>query len=158
MSTVVRSRRVLRVLSAAVAACGVALLMACGRPDGLHVQGPAISPSPQKGPVYVADAMGQPLRRPTSVGLSELVTVSDLKWSSWGGSTAVATGKLGGAWCLPGCEKELYDVTVTLSGLQQQERVAYYRRASVVPDDPAKLPPEAVKVQLQAIRLTVPVY
>ncbi|SDL05946.1 hypothetical protein [Streptomyces indicus] len=155
MSTLVRSRWVLR---AAAAAAGLVLLGACGRPEGLHVQGPAISPSPQKGPVYVADSMGQPLRRPTSVGLSELVTVSGLKWHSWGGPAAEASGKLSGPWCLPGCAEKPYDVTVTLSGLQQQERVAYYRRATVVPDDPAALPAEAVKVQLQAIRLNVPVY
>ncbi len=155
MSFVVRYRRMVCV---ALALSGVVLLGACGRPDGLDVRGPAISPSPQKGPVYVADSMGQPLRRPTSVGLSELVTVSELKWSSWGGSAAVASGKLSGPWCLPGCGTKPYDVTVTLSGLQQQERVAYYRRASVVPVDPEKLPPVAMNVQLQAIRLMVPVY
>ncbi|MFC7306183.1 hypothetical protein ACFQVC_18415 [Streptomyces monticola] len=152
------SRHPFSVRAACGALLGVLLLSGCAEREGLYVQGPAIKPSPATGPVYVADAMGQPLRRPTSVGLTEFTGLSDLRWGDWGGATARATGKLSGNWCLPGCAEKPYDVTVTLSGLEKQERVAYYRRATIVPDRPEELPPSAVKVQLQGIRLSVPAF
>ncbi|MDG4862067.1 hypothetical protein P8605_28395 [Streptomyces sp. T-3] len=146
----------------ALLSCGAALLAVavsgCDGPQGLHVQGPAISPSKVSGPVYVADSMGQPLRRPTAIGLTEFVTVSELRWGSWGEGTAHATGMLSGQWCLPGCAEKPYEVKVTLSGLEKQERVAYYRRATVEPVHPEELPKSAVKVQLQGIRLSVPAF
>lgn len=145
-----------------VVVCGVLFgvwsLSGCGGPGGLYVQGAAIRPSAVGGPVYVADVLGQPLRRPTSVGLSDSVGLSGLRWAGWGGGTATATGRLSGDWCRPGCDKEPYEVTVTLSGLAKQERVAYYRRATVVPERPEKLPAAAAKVQLQGIRLSVPAF
>ncbi|MGW0731518.1 hypothetical protein [Streptomyces sp. NPDC002851] len=145
-----------------VAVCGAVLLVAvlagCAEPRGLYVQGPRVTPSQVTGPVYVADSMGQPLRRPTSIGLTEFVSLSELRWGDWGGATARASGKLSGSWCLPGCDDKPYDVTVTLSGLEKQERVAYYRRATVEPGPHEELPKEAVRVQLQGIRLTVPTF
>ncbi|MFE0173739.1 hypothetical protein ACFWZ2_15590 [Streptomyces sp. NPDC059002] len=147
-------------LKTTAAVCGPALAAVlvggCGGPDGLKVEGPALRPSKVTGPVYVADAMGQPLQRPTVVGLTEFVTVSGLKWRDWGGPTARASGKLSGQWCLPGCAKKPYEATLTLSGLERQERVAYYRRATVEPKRPEELPAEAVNVQFQGIRLSVP--
>lgn len=146
-------------------ACGAALLAVvavlvsgCSGPQGLHVQGPAISPSKVSGPVYVADAQAQPLRRPTAIGLTEFVTVSELRWGSWGDGTAHATGKLSGMWCLPECGEKPYEVNVTLSALEKQERVAYYRRATVEPVHPEDLPKNAVNVQLRGIRLSVPAF
>ncbi|QEU93804.1 hypothetical protein [Streptomyces kanamyceticus] len=140
--------------------CGSALAAVlvggCAGPEGLRVEGSALQPSKVTGPVYVADAMGQPLRRPTSVGLTEFVTVTGLSWRDWGGPTARATGRLGGEWCLPGCADKPYEATLTLSGLERQERVAYYRRATVEPKKPEELPAAAVNVQFQGIRLSVP--
>ncbi|MDI3403465.1 hypothetical protein [Streptomyces cavernicola] len=148
--------------SSSLLACGVLLgallLGGCGGPKGLYVQGPAIQPSPVSGPVYVADALGQPLQRPTSVGLSDSVGLSGLRWGDWGGAKATASGRLSGGWCAPGCGREPYDVTVVLSGLEKQERVPYYRRATVVPEQPEELPAAAEKVQLQGIRLSVPAF
>lgn len=143
-------------LTAGGAALVAVLAAGCGGPEGLRVEGSALTPSRHSGPVYVADPDGQPLRRPTSIALSESVTVSGLHWQGWGGPTAHAVGKLGGAWCRPGCERKPYDVTVVLSGLEQQERVAYYRRAGVTPVRTGELPEAAERVQLQGIRLAVP--
>ncbi|MEU8957587.1 hypothetical protein AB0C93_25150 [Streptomyces sp. NPDC048518] len=134
-----------------------ALLVAgCAEPRGLRVEGPALLPSRVAGPVYLADAMGQPLQQPASVALTEYVALTELSWRDWGGPTAHATGKLSGAWCLPGCAKKPYDATLTLSSLERQEHVAYYRRAAVEPKEPEELPAAAVNVQFQGIRLSVP--
>ncbi|WP_369217922.1 hypothetical protein [Streptomyces flavofungini] len=144
----------------AVAVCGTALaavfMGGCGEPDGLRVEGSALRPSKVTGPVYLADATGQPLQRPTHVGLTEYVTLAELDWKDWGGPTARATGRLSGEWCLPACAKRPYAATLTLSGLERQDRLAYYRRAAVEPGDPEELPAAAVNVQFQGIRLSVP--
>ncbi|MEV5979179.1 hypothetical protein [Streptomyces sp. NPDC052114] len=149
-------RPVRTTLTACGAALAVVLVGGCGEPGGLRVEGPALRPSKVTGPVYLADAMGQPLQRPTSVGLTESVVLSALSWKEWGGPTARATGELGGEWCLPGCADRPYAATLTLSGLERQERVAYYRRATVEPVKPEELPAAAVNVQFQGIRLSVP--
>ncbi|MFK4066053.1 hypothetical protein [Streptomyces sp. NPDC029674] len=128
----------------------------CAEPRGLRVEGPALRPSRMAGPVYVADASGQPLQQPTAVELTESVVVSELSWRDWGGPTARATGKLAGPWCRPGCRAEPYDATLTLSGLERPEGVAYYRRATVEPEKPEELPAAAVNVQFQGIRLSAP--
>ncbi|MEU6820526.1 hypothetical protein ABZ921_07855 [Streptomyces atriruber] len=145
-----------------VAVCfGVALaaVLAGGcaaEPRGLHVEGPALQPSRVAGPVYLADAAGLALQQPTSAQLTEDVVLSELSWRDWGGPTARATGKLGGPWCRPQCSGKPYDATLTLSGLEQQERLAYYRRATVEPKKAEDLPAAAVNVQFQGIRLSVP--
>ncbi|MEU5685539.1 hypothetical protein ACWGKG_26710 [Streptomyces venezuelae] len=125
-------------------------------PRGLHVEGSALQPSRVAGPVYIADAAGVALQQPTSAQLTEYVVVSQLSWRDWGGPTARATGKLGGPWCSPKCSDDPYDATLTLSGLEQQERMAYYRRATVEPKKPEDLPAAAVNVQFQGIRLSIP--
>ncbi|ANZ21492.1 hypothetical protein ACH4YO_02370 [Streptomyces noursei] len=122
--------------TAIVTACALALVMAvgitgCGGPDQPQVQGPAPTRSPAAGPVYVSDTMGHPLIRPTRLGLTEFTSLSHLKWRDWGQPKAVATGEVSGMWCIPGCEKTGYPATVELSGLQRQENVSYYTRASV---------------------------
>ncbi|MFP3991896.1 hypothetical protein U9R90_31375 [Streptomyces sp. E11-3] len=145
------------VSGAALAAALVAVLAGgCAQPSGLHVQGDAMSPSAEVGPVYVADTRGKPMRQPTAIALSGQVELAELRWADWGGATAVATGKLSGDWCRPECGDEPYEVTVTLSGLERQERIAYYRRATVEPERPEDLPKVAVTVQLQRIRLVEP--
>lgn len=146
--------------SRAAVLCGTALAAVlvggCAEPRGLHVEGPALQPSRVSGPVYLADAAGQPVQQPARVELTEAVTLSELSWRDWGGPTARATGKLGGTWCRPGCASRPYDATLTLSGLEEQERVAYYRRATVEPKKADELPAAAVNVQFQGIRLSVP--
>ncbi|WP_157868840.1 hypothetical protein [Streptomyces atriruber] len=145
-----------------VAVCCGAVLAAvlaggcAAEPRGLRVEGPALQPSRAAGPVYLADAAGLALQQPTSAQLTEDVVLSELSWRDWGGPTARATGKLGGPWCRPKCSGEPYDATLTLSGLEQQERLAYYRRATVEPKQPTDLPAAAVNVQFQGIRLSVP--
>ncbi|MFD4635137.1 hypothetical protein ACFVYR_36835 [Streptomyces sp. NPDC058284] len=128
----------------------------CAEPQGLRVEGAALRPSRVAGPVYMADVTGRPLQQPTVVRLSELVALTELSWRDWGGPTARATGKLRGTWCLPGCAKKPYDATLLLSGLERQDRVASYRRATVEPKAPEELPATAVNVQFQGIRLPVP--
>ncbi|WP_409236683.1 hypothetical protein [Streptomyces sp. PA5.6] len=144
-------------LRVSVAFAAVLALGGCvAEPRGLHVEGPALQPSRVAGPVYMADAAGVALQQPTSAQLTEYVVVSQLSWRDWGGPTARATGKLGGPWCRPKCSDDPYDATLTLSGLEQQERMAYYRRATVEPKKPEGLPAAAVNVQFQGIRLSIP--
>ncbi|MFF1378575.1 hypothetical protein [Streptomyces sp. NPDC058308] len=142
------------------AVCGVTFAAlsvgGCAEPQGLRVEGAALRPSRVAGPVYLADVTGRPLQQPASVGLTESVTLTELSWRDWGGPTARATGKLSGAWCEPGCAKKPYDATLTLSGLERQDYVASYRRATVEPKTPGELPSAAVNVQFQGIRLSVP--
>ncbi|MFD9881564.1 hypothetical protein ACFWZT_08875 [Streptomyces alboflavus] len=143
------------------AVCGTALTAAlcggCAEHGGLYVEGPALRPSRISGPVYVADALGSPLQKPAVIGLTDDVAMSSLRWKGWGGPTARATGRLSGTWCLPGCSREPYAATLTLSGVERQDAAAYaYRRATVEPERPEALPPAAVNVQFQGIRLLVP--
>ncbi|MEV0258722.1 hypothetical protein AB0H82_31235 [Streptomyces sp. NPDC050732] len=133
-----------------------ALVGGCAEPRGLRVEGPALRPTRMPGPVYVADVSGRPLQQPAVLELTESVVVAELSWRDWGGPTARATGKLGGPWCRPGCRDRPYDATLTLSGLERPEGVAYYRRAAVEPEKPEELPAAAVNVQFEGIRLSSP--
>ncbi|MFD7661726.1 hypothetical protein [Streptomyces sp. NPDC059788] len=136
--------------SACVAALSAAalLLSGCSDPRGLRVAGPAVSPSPPDGParvtdpVYVSDAARRPLQRPASFVINASISLTGLRWSTWGEATAEATGGLSGDWCRPGCGTQPYPVKVTLSGLTKQEkqdRPAFYSRATLVSD---RLPPQ----------------
>ncbi|MGW1075744.1 hypothetical protein [Streptomyces sp. NPDC002537] len=108
------------------------VLCGCAEPGGLKVSGPAQSPSPGTSPVYVSEGAGlPPLRRPEAFTASGTVRLTGLRWESWGGSTAVGTGKVGGSWCLPSCGGKPYDARVTLGGLIRQDRSAYYSHAAV---------------------------
>ncbi|MFH8369349.1 hypothetical protein [Streptomyces sp. NPDC018031] len=103
----------------------------CGGPDRPHVEGPAPRPGRAAGPVYVSDVLGHPLRRPTELAVTEHTSLSGLGWRSWGRSRAVATGRVYGTWCMPGCPSSGYRATVELTGLRRQENVSYYTRATV---------------------------
>ncbi|MER5298046.1 MULTISPECIES: hypothetical protein [Streptomyces] len=155
-----RPSRLSRPVRAAAVLCGAALTAAlaggCAEHGGLYVEGPALRPTRISGPVYVADALASPLQKPAVIGLTDDVAMSSLRWKDWGGPTARATGRLSGTWCLPGCSREPYDATLTLSGVERQDAAAYYRRATVEPVRPEALPPAAVNVQFQGIRLMVP--
>jgi hypothetical protein len=125
-------------------------LVSCGADGGVRVEGPAPSGSARSGPVYVLDAVGAgPLQRPRAFALTEFTTLGALRWTSWGGATAEATGEVTGSWCLPACEKKGYPAKVVLSGLAEQERSAYYSRAAVTaPGVPPEQAAEIKNVQL----------
>ncbi|GGU70877.1 hypothetical protein GCM10010211_40730 [Streptomyces albospinus] len=137
---------------ALAAALVVAVATGCGEPPRLHVEGPVPTPAEQHGPVYVADAMGQPLGRPAHFTLTRHTSLSRLSWRSWGETKAVATGRVGGKWCLPGCGASGFPATVELTGLTQHDRVAYYSRATV---RSSGLPAEQA-ARLREVRLAVP--
>ncbi|MFH8403563.1 hypothetical protein ACH4FX_02150 [Streptomyces sp. NPDC018019] len=146
---------------AAALTAATLLLSGCADPRGLRVAGPAVSPSPPAGPakvtdpVYVADAARRPLQRPASFVLNASVSLTGLRWLSWGEATAEATGGLTGSWCRPECARQPYAVKVTLSGLFRQERrdrAAFYSRATLVSD---RLPPEKA-AELGRISLHTP--
>ncbi len=124
----------------------------CGEVAPLRVEGAAPQSGATRGPVYAADAMGQPLGRPAHFALTEHASLSSLRWRGWGGPQAVATGRVGGMWCLPGCASSGYPATVELSGLEHHERVSYYTRATVRSAD---LPPDRAR-ELRDVPLPVP--
>lgn len=132
----------------------VMLVGGCARPEGLRVEGPALSPSPIEGPVYMADETGEPLQRPTRFEVGESTVLVDLRWRSWGDATAEASGGVSGSWCSPGCADRPFQARIKLSGLKKHAKVAYYSRATVVA---AGLPPERA-AELGRVRLHVPVF
>ncbi|WP_424892015.1 hypothetical protein [Streptomyces sp. XH2] len=148
-------------LAAGLLAMG-ALLTGCADPGGLEVSGPALSPSPGTGAVYVAEAADKPpVRRPAALTLSPGAALSELRWQSWGGPTAEAYGSVRGTWCRPACAPDRpYAAKVTLGGLVRRaadgngddEGTAYYTRATV---DPEGLP-GSLAHELRDLRLPVP--
>ncbi len=142
-------------LGAAALAAGLlcGLLCGCADPGGLKVAGPAHTPTPTAGPVYVVEGPGRPpMRGPASLEIGGSVSLTDLRWRSWGGSTAEATGAVGGGWCKQACKDTPYKARVTLSGVVRKDRSAYYSRATVVAED---LPPEQQR-DLRDLWLFVP--
>ncbi|GHF10120.1 MULTISPECIES: hypothetical protein [Streptomyces] len=129
-------------------------LCGCADPGGLKVTGPASSPAVSvAGPVWISERAGQPpVRRPASFEISDSVRLSGLRWKSWGGPTAEATGEVSGGWCAPACRDRPYPVGVTLGGLVRQGGTGYYSRAVV---EAAGLPPAQQK-ELRDLRLHVP--
>ncbi|MEU1821838.1 hypothetical protein ABZ502_05190 [Streptomyces abikoensis] len=130
------------------------LLCGCAEPGGLQDAGPARpSTSPLTGPVYAVEGPGKPsLRRPASFEAGESVRLTGLRWLSWGGPAAEATGEASGGWCLPACRARSYPAKVTFAGLVRKDRSAYYGRAVVVVDG---LPPGQHN-ELRDLRLFVP--
>ncbi|MFI9203460.1 hypothetical protein [Streptomyces sp. NPDC053048] len=129
------------------------LLCGCADPGGLEVAGPAHSPTATPGPVHVVEGPGRPaLRRPASFEIGDSVRLTGLRWRTWGGPTAEATGEVSGNWCAPACRETPYRARVTLGGLVRQERSAYYGRAVVAAEG---LPPEQ-QDELSDLRLFVP--
>ncbi|MEU7134698.1 hypothetical protein [Streptomyces sp. NPDC046261] len=136
-------------LGAAALAAGLlcGLLCGCADPGGLKVAGPAHTPSPTAGPVYVVEGPGRPpLRGPASLEAGGSVRLTGLRWRSWGGPAAEATGTVSSGRDTP------YQARVTLSGLVRKDRSAYYSRATVVA---AELPPERQRA-LRDLWLFVP--
>ncbi|HEX2144134.1 MAG TPA: hypothetical protein VHG10_06475 [Glycomyces sp.] len=97
------------------------------------------------GEVYVAqittlegdDGELYDVQRPDSLMFTEFTFASDLVWESWGGSSAVASGKVAGAWCHPGCAEEGYDAKVVLCDVVDD----HYQRFGIFGDLPGD-PPE----------------
>lgn len=131
-----------------------ATLCGCADPGGLKVTGPASSPAASvAGPVWISEGAGQPpVRRPASFDISDSVRLTGLRWKSWGGATAEATGEVSGGWCAPACRDRPYPVGVTLGGLVRRGGSGYYSRAVV---EAAGLPPAQQK-ELRDLRLHVP--
>ncbi|MEU8976710.1 hypothetical protein AB0D11_47605 [Streptomyces monashensis] len=145
--------------TAMAAASALAVVLAvgatgCGGSDAPQIQGPAPTASPAAGPVYVPDSLGHPLIRPTTLGITEFSTLFHLKWRNWGQPKAEATGELSGTWCTKCGTSGGYSATVELSGLQRQENVSYYTRATVrsshLPD------PNKTGEDLRSVHLPVP--
>ncbi|MCC3775572.1 hypothetical protein [Streptomyces sp. UNOB3_S3] len=129
------------------------LLCGCSEPGGLQDAGPAQPPTALTGPVYAVEGPGKPsLRRPASFEAGESVRLTGLRWLSWGGPAAEATGEASGGWCLPACRARSYPAKVTFAGLVRKDRSAYYGRAVVVVDG---LPPGQHN-ELRDLRLYVP--
>ncbi len=154
-------------LGAVALAAGLlnSLLCGCADPGGLKVSGPAVTPNATPGPVYVAEGPGRPsLRRPATLDAGRSVRLADLRWRSWGGPTAEATGVvLPGDWCggvcrdaktpsAGGAAGRTYKVRVTLGGLVRQDRSFYYGMAAVVVEGYPASQPDA----LRDLRLFVP--
>ncbi|MFI1255722.1 hypothetical protein ACH4U6_18355 [Streptomyces netropsis] len=142
----------LGVLALAGGLLGVSLC-GCADPGGLKVSGPAQSPSVTSGPVFVAQAGPKPrLRRPESFDIGKDVTLTGLRWRTWGGPTAEATGEVAGARCAPACRDKPVKAEITFTGLVRHDRVGYYSRATV---SARGLPPEQ-REELRDLRLLVP--
>ncbi|MFI8941348.1 hypothetical protein [Streptomyces syringium] len=128
-------------------------LCGCADPGGLKVSGPAQSPSVTGGPVFVAQTVPKPrLRRPESLDIGKDVTLTGLRWRSWGGPTAEASGEVSGARCAPACRDKPVRAEVTFTGLVRHDRVGYYSRATVSAEG---LPPKQ-REQLRDLWLFVP--
>ena len=104
----------------------VLLAAGCGAYQGVRVEGPAPTGAAETRTVYVLDEMGNPLQRPRDLALTEFSSLNRLRWTSWGGATATATGEVSGTW-----SEHAYPAKVTLTGLELRERSAYYGRAEV---------------------------
>ncbi|ARZ69648.1 hypothetical protein M1P56_02120 [Streptomyces sp. HU2014] len=144
--------------AALAAALAAVLLCGCAEPGGLEISGPAHSPQAAAGdPVLVSEGPGKPpLRRPAALSVSETVRLAGLRWRTWGGPTAVAVGRVEGAWCGPGCQDGPRRAKVTLSGLVRQDRSAYYSRVTVDPDGAPAGRSAQPPAGLRGLRLHVP--
>ncbi|MCD0445350.1 hypothetical protein LO763_17185 [Glycomyces sp. A-F 0318] len=78
------------------------------------------------------DSQELSLQRPEELTLSEFSSGRDLEWESWGGASAVATGRITGMFCESGCEGEEYEVTLVLCEVADD----HYRRFGVFGDFP----------------------
>jgi hypothetical protein len=72
------------------------------------------------------------LQQPEAMTLSEFSSAKDLEWEAWGGSSAVATGRIDGMFCNSGCEGDAYEVTLVLCEVADD----HYRRFGVFGDFP----------------------
>ncbi|NJQ05726.1 hypothetical protein [Streptomyces lonarensis] len=146
-----RRRPAATAVSLAVAALALAGGSGCAADPGPHVEGPAPAVDRDSRPLYVSDAAGEPLQRPERFAVTEFTSLTGLRWESWGESSARATGRVAGTWCLPECEGG-YAATVELSAPAVRERVAYYTRVTV---DAEGLPPGHA-AELAGLRLYAP--
>ncbi|MBH1935361.1 hypothetical protein I5Q34_13945 [Streptomyces sp. AV19] len=137
-----------------VALLTTVLLGGCAEPGGIEVSGPAPTPmATGELPVRISEGPGRPLlSRPATFEIGGTVRLSGLRWASWGGPVAEATGEVSGTWCAPGCRREPVRVRVRLAGLLGHGDRAYYSRASVTADGL----PARQRSELSDLRLFVP--
>lgn len=128
-----------------LALLALAAVASCGADGGVRVEGTA--PASPKPPVYVVVYMGDAFQRPAAFALTEFSSITKVRWSSWGGETAVGTGEVSGTWCLPACETKGYPATITLSKIQWLERTGYYSRFTVT--SPHKLEEDLTDQRLE---------
>ncbi|KNB54436.1 hypothetical protein AC230_00755 [Streptomyces caatingaensis] len=131
-----------------MALLSTAFLAACAEPGGLDVSGPAPVPTAAAvRSVQVCEGPGRPpLRRPAVLDIAGAVRLTGLRWASWGGPVAEATGDVAAGRGRP------LRARVRLDGLVEHEHRAYYGRASVTADGL----PAARRAGLSDLRLFVP--
>ncbi|MGK5637663.1 hypothetical protein ACSNOK_04990 [Streptomyces sp. URMC 126] len=129
------------------------LLTGCAEPGGLEVSGPARTPVPAALPVHVSEGPGRPgVSRPATFEVAGVVRLTRLRWRSWGGPAAEATGTVTGPWCAPACGDRPREARVRFSGRVGQDRHSYYSRVSVLVDGL----PGGQYDELRDLRLFVP--
>ncbi|WP_167932530.1 hypothetical protein [Streptomyces spiramenti] len=138
-------------MTAALLSLATAAGTGCAADPGPHVEGPAPAVDRDSRPLYVSDAAGEPLQRPERFAVTEFVSLTGLRWESWGEPSARATGSVAGTWCLPDCEGG-YPATVELHAPAVRERVAYYTRVTVEADGL----PENRAAELDGLELYAP--
>ncbi|MEV8631680.1 hypothetical protein AB0395_08490 [Streptosporangium sp. NPDC051023] len=121
-------------LMSAACGAGVSQVAPLGEEPVAHVV------SPEAEPVYVINLYGaedgRPDQRPANLVVSEFSTLKGITWRSWGPGRAVGSGKLSGTWCLPACQTNPYDATITLSKVKKVGGKRYFTRFDIGGDFP----------------------
>ncbi|MEV7010937.1 hypothetical protein [Streptosporangium sp. NPDC051022] len=101
--------------------------------------------TPRAEQVYVINLHGNEEgvadQRPANLVASEFSTLKGVTWRSWGPERAVGSGKLSGTWCLPGCQTNPYDATITLSKVRKVGDKRYFTRFGITGDFPGPTSP-----------------
>lgn len=85
-------------------------------------------------PIYIQDITSVPKIKPSRIVLTNHAAVSRLRWSSYGGTRATATGKLNLVQCEPTCAEGpsvKYGARITVSAPRTCEEKRYYTKIRV---------------------------
>jgi hypothetical protein len=85
-------------------------------------------------PIYIQDITSVPKIKPSRIVLTNHAAVSRLRWSSYGGTRATATGKLNLVQCEPTCAEGTslkYRARITVSAPRTCEEKRYYTKIRV---------------------------
>jgi hypothetical protein len=127
--------------TAGLAGCGAS---AGARPEPKPVTAPVVhyQPTPPRlpagrppGTLYVVDLMGAGAVKPATVAFASDGALTHVRWSSWGGATAVGRGTAVVRLCQPDCATGRvvpYPATVKLSDVRSCDRARFYVDSSVV--------------------------